>query len=101
MIGVYLKKDLSESGRVYFDSKNLIKKIEEKKFRNKNITNYCNSGLYLIRKILLKNFKKNIFTDFSNQVLPIIIKKNNSYVYKIGFCKAFDDEKNYRKNIYT
>jgi NDP-sugar pyrophosphorylase family protein len=101
LIGVYLKKDLSESGRVYFDSKNLIKKIEEKKFRNKNITNYCNSGLYLIRKSLLKNLKKNIFTDFSNEVLPIIIKKNNSYVYKIGFCKAFDDEKNYRKNIYT
>jgi len=101
LIGVYLKKDLSESGQVYFDSKNLIKKIEEKKFKNKNITNYCNSGLYLIRTSLLKNFKKNIFLDFSNEVLPIIIKRNNSYAYKIGFCKAFDDEKNYRKNIHT
>jgi mannose-1-phosphate guanylyltransferase len=101
LIGVYLKKDLSESGRVYFDSKNLIKKIEEKKFKNKNITNYCNSGLYLIRTNFLKKFKKNIFTDFSNQVLPVIIKKNNSYAYKIGFCKVFDNKESYRKNINT
>lgn len=101
LMGVYLKKDLSESGRVYLNLKNKIKKIEEKKFKNQNITNYCNSGLYLIKKNLLKNLKKNSFVDFSNQVLPEIIKKNNSYAYKIGFCKAFDDEKNYRKNINT
>lgn len=101
LMGVHLKKDLSESGRVYFNSKYIIKKIEEKKFKNKNKTNYCNSGLYLIKKRLLKNFKKNRFADFSNKVLPTIINKNNSYIYKIGFCKAFDDEKNYRKNLNT
>ena len=101
LMGVYIKKDLSESGRVYLNRQNIIKKIEEKKLKNKNITNYCNSGLYLFKKSILENFKKNFFADFSCNILPIIIKKNNSYGYKIKLCKTFDDEKNYRKNTNT
>lgn len=99
LIGVFLKKDLSQSGLIKFGLSKKIVKIEEKNNLNKNLTSFCNGGIYLFKKHILRKFKKNKFLDFSSDVFPKILLKYNCRAYRINYCKSFDTEYLYKKNL--
>ena len=99
LIGVFLKKDLSQSGLIKFGLSKKIVKIEEKNNLNKNLTSFCNGGIYLFKKHILRKFKKNKFLDFSSDVFPKILLKYNCHAYRINYCKSFDNEYLYKKNL--
>ena len=99
LIGVFLKKDLSQSGLIKFGLSKKIVKIEEKNNLNKNLTSFCNGGIYLFKKHILRKFKKNKFLDFSSDVFPKILLKYNCRAYRINYCKSFDTEYLYTKNL--
>ena len=99
LIGVFKKKDLSISGSVKFNHLIQISNLSEKNEKLKNITGYCNAGVYLMKKDFLKKFNKGIFLDFNKEIFK---KKNfnkKCRVYKIKSCKAFDTPELNKKNL--
>jgi mannose-1-phosphate guanylyltransferase/phosphomannomutase len=99
LIGAYLKKDLSQSGLIKFSPSKKILKIEEKNSLNKNMTGFCNGGIYLFKKHILNQFKKNKFLDFASDIFPKILSKYDCCAYRINYCKSFDTEYLYKKNL--
>jgi len=99
LIGAYKKKDLSSSGRLIFSKKKILKKIEEKKKTNINMTGYANAGVYIIKKKLLKKLdSKN--TDFAKNFIPYLLKLDEKiHVYSnVDRCISFDTIDLLKKN---
>ena len=99
LIGVFKKKDLSISGHVEFNKENKILNFREKDDRLKDKTGYCNAGIYLIKKNLLRKFKKNIFLDFGKDIFSKNFFNNKCKVFKISSCIAFDTPELFKKNL--
>ena len=99
LIGVFFKKDLSQSGFIKFNKIKRITKIEEKNILNKNLSGFCNAGIYIFKKKILRNFKKKKFFDFASDVFPKVLSDYKCYAYRINYCKSFDTEDLYKKNI--
>jgi NDP-sugar pyrophosphorylase family protein len=99
LMGIFLKKDLSQSGLIMTTFSKKIIKIEEKNDLNKNMTGFCNAGIYLFNKRILKQFKTHKFFDFSSNIFPRILSKYHCYAYRINYCKSFDTEYLYKKNL--
>lgn len=99
LMGVYKKKDFSNSGYVLFDHNNNIKKLIEKNPLFTNKTGYANAGIYLFKKNFFKNIKKNKFLDFSKDIFSQKIFNKKSKVYKIKSCTTFDTVSLIKKNL--
>ena len=63
------------------------------------MTGFCNGGIYLFKKHILNQFKKNKFLDFASDIFPKILSKYYCYAYRINYCKSFDTEYLYKKNL--
>ena len=100
-VSVFKKKDLSKSGRIIKNRSDLITKIEEKKLKNKYVYGFCNAGVYIFRKSLLKNVKnEKKIVDFSKDIIPNLIKnKKVKAILNVTKCLGFDDAQLYRKNL--
>lgn len=99
LMGVYKKKDFSNSGYVDFDKNNNIKKIIEKNPLFTKKTGYANAGIYLFKKKFFKNIKKNKFLDFSHDIFSQKIFNKKCKVYKIKSCTTFDTVSLIKKNL--
>jgi N-acetyl-alpha-D-muramate 1-phosphate uridylyltransferase len=97
LIGVYKKKDLSKSGEMVFN-KNILKKIIEKNKNNKNKSGYANSGLYIIKKEVLKFFNK-VPSDFATDIINPLCREKKVKVFKsVKKCVSFDTYDLLKKN---
>ena len=99
LMGVYKKKDLSNSGFVKFDRYNRIIKFIEKNPSFNNKTGYSNAGIYFFKKTFFKNVKKNKFIDFANDIFSKNIFNHKCKVYKLKSCISFDTLKLIKKNL--
>ncbi len=100
LMGVYKKKDFSNSGYVEFDNNNNIKKFIEKNPSFIKKTGYANAGIYLFKKKFFKNIKKNNkFLDFSKDIFSQKIFNKRSKIYKIKSCTTFDTVPLIKKNL--
>lgn len=98
VIGSYKKKNLSNSGRL-ISKKNILKKIEEKKIKNKHIKDFTNAGIYILKKNLISLYKYKKM-DFAYNIIPDLIKKKEKiFIYKkITKCISFDTKNLLKKN---
>tara|TARA_B100000787_G_scaffold170085_1_gene163909 strand:- start:1712 stop:2389 length:678 start_codon:yes stop_codon:yes gene_type:complete len=99
LMGVYKKKDLSNSGFVKIDKNNCIKKFVEKNPLFNKKTGYCNAGIYFFKKNFLKANNKKRFIDFANNIFSKNIFDYKCKVYKIKSCTAFDTIDLVKKNL--
>tara|TARA_Y100000591_G_C21695434_1_gene625408 strand:- start:177 stop:860 length:684 start_codon:yes stop_codon:yes gene_type:complete len=99
LMGVYKKKDFSNSGYIEFDNRNCIKKFIEKNPLFNKKSGYANAGIYLFKKKFFKNIKKNKFLDFSKDIFSQKIFNKKSKVYKIKSCTTFDTASLIKKNL--
>ena len=62
---------------------------------------FCNAGVYIFRKSLLKNVKnEKKIVDFSKDIIPNLIKnKKVKAILNVTKCLGFDDAQLYRKNL--
>ena len=99
LIGVYKKKNFSNSGFVKFDKNKCVKKIIEKSPLLKNKVGYSNAGIYLFKKSFFKKIKKNKFLDFANDIFSKNIFNKKCQIYKLRSCTTFDTIKLLKKNL--
>ena len=79
---VYKLKDFKNSGVVKFDTDHIITSFVEKKNSKAEKNNWVNSGIYIINKKILTNFKvKN--SDFAKDIIPFILEKKITNIYAI------------------
>ena len=83
-------------------NKKIINFIEKRKNQKKMIK-WCNAGIYIVSKKIIKFVSKKD-TDFAKDLIPRLINQNyNLYAFQIDKLLTFDTiqqyKKNYKKNI--
>ncbi len=72
IMGLY-QLDCSRYGSLTFNSENYLTGFQEKKNSSEG---YINGGIYLFRRSLLREFKKNEYLSFENDIIPAMLKSN-------------------------
>ena len=83
-------------------NKKIINFIEKRK-NQKKMKKWCNAGIYIVSKKIIKFVSKKD-TDFAKDLIPRLINQNyNLYAFQIDKLLTFDTiqqyKKNYKKNI--
>ncbi len=79
----YYEKNPESKGIIEFDRNKKIKLLKEKPKPEEIKSHYANAGIYVFNNQVfsfLKNYKKYPI-DFAKDILPILIKKTNVYIY--------------------
>ena len=79
-IGVYEKKDVSQSGIVEMDNNNKIIKFIEKPKPYEIVSHLVNTGIYIFEFDVI-NYIPEGFSDFGKDIFPFIIKQEKLYGY--------------------
>ncbi len=72
---VHPNDHIMDSDAIELNHLDQLVKFHKKPHQKKNIGNLCLSGIMIIKKRILKYIKKDKFQDFSNDILPKLIKK--------------------------
>lgn len=98
-IGVYEKKDVSQSGIVEIDSNNRILKFIEKPKSHEVVSHLVNTGIYVFEPEIFRLIPKREFSDFGRDIFPKILKEGNNIYAMIlkGKLTAIDTPEFYRR----
>ncbi len=77
-------KDTKEFGVVLIDKKNKIVDFEEKP-KSRPISNFVNTGIYILNKEIIDLIPDTLFYDFGRQLFPLLIHK------KVPFFGFYDN----------
>lgn len=97
-IGLYYREDVSESGVVFLDDKNLVSSFIEKPGEEYSLSNLVNTGVYICSPIIFKYIPDG-FSDFGKNIFPLLLEKKFSlygYILK-GLLLPIDNPSLFKK----
>ena len=74
-IGLYYRKDVSESGIVRLDDFNRVNSFIEKPEKGMEVSNLVNTGIYLC-SLKIFDYIHETFSDFGKDVFPLMVKEH-------------------------